>query len=36
MEMQEKSNSSVLRTGKRLGYAGTEGSNNRFDDEIDL
>ena len=36
IEMQEKSNSSVLRTGKRLGYAGTEGSNNRFDDEIDL
>jgi len=36
MEMQEKSSSSVLRTGKRLGYAGTEGSNTRFDDEIDL
>lgn len=36
LEMQEKSSSSVLRTGKRLGYAGTEGSNNRFDDEINL
>lgn len=35
-EMQEKSSSSVLRTGKRLGYAGTEGSNTQFDDEINL
>ena len=35
-EMQEKSSSSVLRTGKRLGYAGTEGSNSNFDDEINL
>jgi hypothetical protein len=35
-EMQEKSSSSVLRTGKRLGYAGTEGSNTQFDDDINL
>jgi hypothetical protein len=37
MEMQEKSSSSALRTGKRLGYSGsaTE-SNSTFDDEIHL
>ncbi|MDO9000220.1 MAG: hypothetical protein Q7W45_10680 [Bacteroidota bacterium] len=35
-EMQEKANSGALRTGKRLGYAGTEGSNSRFDDETNL
>jgi len=36
LEMQEKSSSSALRTGKRLGYAGTEGSNNFADDDINL
>lgn len=36
MEMQEKSSSAALRTGKRLGYAGTEGNNNMFDDGVNL
>ncbi|MDX2174532.1 MAG: hypothetical protein SFY56_15620 [Bacteroidota bacterium] len=36
MEIQEKSNSNALRTGKRLGYSGTEGSNSAFDDELNL
>lgn len=35
-EMQEKSSSSALRTGKRLGYAGTKESASSFDDEIHL
>lgn len=35
-EMQEKSSSSALRTGKRLGYAGILESNNSFDDEANL
>jgi hypothetical protein len=36
MEIQEKSNSNALRTGKRLGYSGTEGSNSAFEDELNL
>ena len=36
MEIQEKSNSNALRTGKRLGYSGTESSNSGFDDELIL
>ncbi len=36
MEIQEKSNSNALRTGKRLGFSGTEGSNSTFDDELIL
>ena len=35
-EMQEKSSSSALRTSKRLGFAGTEGTNNFSDDDINL
>jgi hypothetical protein len=35
-EMQEKSSSSALRTGKRLGYAGSAESSSTFDDEIHL
>jgi hypothetical protein len=35
-EIQEKSNSSALRTGKRLGYMGSQGSNSQFDDEVNL
>jgi hypothetical protein len=35
-EMQEKSSSSALRTGKRLGYAGSKESTSSFDDEIHL
>jgi len=35
-EMQEKSSSSALRTGKRLGYAGSKESSSSFDDEIHL
>lgn len=36
MEMQEKSSSSALRTGKRLGYIGSHGAQSNFDDEINL
>lgn len=36
MEMQEKSSSASLRTGKRLGYAGSANSPSHFDDEINL
>lgn len=36
MEMQEKSNSNALRTGKRLGYLGSSGSDSFVDDEINL
>ncbi len=36
LEIQEKSNSNALRTGKRLGYSGTESSNSNFDDEVNL
>ena len=36
MEMQEKSSSAALRTGKRLGYAGSKESSSAFDDEINL
>ena len=36
MEMQEKSSSSALRTGKRLGYTGSHGAQSNFDDEINL
>ncbi len=36
MEIQEKSNSNALRTGKRLGYSGSAGTNNSFEDEINL
>lgn len=35
-EMQEKSSSSALRTGKRLGYAGSAGNANYIDDEFHL
>jgi hypothetical protein len=35
-EMQEKSSSSALRTGKRLGYTGSKESSSTFDDEIHL
>lgn len=35
-EMQEKSSSAALRTGKRLGYSGGKESNSHFDDEIHL
>ncbi|MDI1355503.1 MAG: hypothetical protein PSX36_11315 [bacterium] len=35
-EMQEKSSSSALRTGKRLGYSGSKESPASFDDEIHL
>lgn len=35
-ELQEKSSSSSLRTGKRLGYAGTSENASQFDDEIHL
>ena len=36
MEMQEKSSSAALRTGKRLGYLGSKNSPSHFDDEINL
>jgi hypothetical protein len=36
MEMQEKSSSAALRTGKRLGYAGSKESSSNFDDEVNL
>jgi hypothetical protein len=35
-EMQEKSSSSALRTGKRLGYTGSVEANSGFDDEAHL
>lgn len=35
-EMQEKSSSAALRTGKRLGYGGNAESSSHFDDEIHL
>jgi hypothetical protein len=35
-EMQEKSSSSALRTGKRLGYTGSKENNSGFDDEAHL
>jgi len=35
-EMQEKSSSSALRTGKRLGYSGSKENTGSFDDEIHL
>jgi hypothetical protein len=34
--MQEKSSSSALRTGKRLGYTGSKESSSTFDDEAHL
>lgn len=36
MEMQEKSSSAALRTGKRLGYSSSKSSPSNFDDEINL
>ncbi len=36
MEMQEKSNSNALRTGKRLGYLSSGESQSNFDDEVNL
>ena len=35
-EIQEKSSSAVLRTGKRLGYLGSKESSGGFDDEVHL
>jgi hypothetical protein len=35
-EMQEKSSSSALRTGKRLGYTGSKEASSTFDDEAHL
>ena len=36
-EIQERASSNALRTGKRLGFAGTEGSNvSSFDNEVNL
>jgi hypothetical protein len=35
-EMQEKSSSAALRTGKSLGYVGLKGNQSSFDDEINL
>jgi hypothetical protein len=35
-EMQEKSSSAALRTGKRLGYGGSKENTSSFDDEIHL
>jgi len=35
-EMQEKSSSAALRTGKRLGYVGLKENSNHVDDEINL
>jgi len=35
-EMQEKSSSTALRTGKRLGYVPSKGSASTFDDEANL
>jgi hypothetical protein len=36
-EMQEKSSSAALRTGKRLGYVGLkDNTNSSFDDEVNL
>lgn len=38
MEIQEKANSAVLKTGKRLGYIGhgNDGSDNHFEDDANL
>ncbi len=36
MEMQEKSSSASLRTGKRLGYSTSKSSHSNFDDEANL
>jgi len=36
MEMQERSSSSALRTGKRLGYMGSKEGGSYFDDEVNL
>lgn len=36
MEMQEKSSSAALRTGKRLGYTTSRSSPSNFDDEVNL
>ncbi len=36
LEIQEKSSSSALRTGKRLGYSSSSGSASNFDDEVNL
>ncbi|MBA2611587.1 MAG: hypothetical protein H0U95_06430 [Bacteroidetes bacterium] len=36
LEIQEKSSSSALRTGKRLGYMGSKGNGSSVDDEINL
>lgn len=36
MEMQEKSSSAALRTGKRLGYMGSKEGSSTFDDEVNL
>jgi hypothetical protein len=36
MEMQEKSSSNSLRTGKRLGYMGSKENASNFDDEVNL
>lgn len=36
MEMQEKSSSAALRTGKRLGYSSSKSSPSNFDDEANL
>lgn len=36
MEMQEKSSSAALRTGKRLGYSTSKSSPSNFDDEANL
>ena len=36
MEIQEKSNSNALRTGKRLGYSGSTGASNSFEEEVNL
>ncbi|MCC6371495.1 MAG: hypothetical protein IT236_10870 [Bacteroidia bacterium] len=36
MEMQEKSSSNSLRTGKRLGYMGSKEGSSNFDDEVNL
>ncbi len=35
-EIQEKSSSAALRTGKRLGYMGSQGSDSQFDNEVNL
>ena len=36
LEIQEKSSSSALRTGKRLGYSGSKTGVSNIDDEINL